>query len=189
MGFGLLFVGYLFLVMIPFGPGFTLACVGYLIMTAALGRLKDYEPLFGYARYPAVLLVPLSLADTLAGFFPAFFGAGMTRVLSVALCVATALFHLLLLLAMARILRDVEQPLAARRVTILLVCNLLYFAGMAVINLRLFTVSAKLLVMFDCAWNLLLLFNSFRIFHCYRTICPEGMENDPGFLPSGKGGL
>lgn len=187
MGFGILFIGYLFLVEIPFLGGFDLGFIGYAIMLLGLGKLKDYEEGFSYARYPAVALLPLSLLlFILRLFFPEMLTEGLFAWLLPLRHALVLGFHLLLLLAMRRLCQAVEQPENAQKCLRNLIFVGIYFLGMFLLNLPIPAFRSyfsgqgrRWLLLFDVSWNLLLLLNSWRIFTCFRTICPEGEEDEP----------
>ena len=178
MGFGILFIGYLLLVEIPFLGGFDLAFLGFFIMLFGLRELRGYEDGFGRAMLPAAVLVPLCLWLTLGHFFPALLPEALAGWLEPIRYLLVILYHILLLTAMRRLASEVEQPRNAAACGRLLALVLIYLAGLLAINLPIPALQAwladvpKAVLLFTVCWNLVLLLVSYRIFVCFRDIAP-----------------
>lgn len=189
MGFGILLIGVLLLIPIPFFGGVDLHPFAYGIAFTALLRLIPYEESFRYPKWTVIPLLPLCTAVS-GIYLLRHFGisAASDRVLTVLEAAKQLLsfgFHSTLLLAMGRLCNAVERPDLGRkcRRNIVFVC--IYFALMLLFNLPIPGILAlresfgRYLLLFDALWLALLLLVALRVFACYRWICPEGEEDLP----------
>lgn len=185
MGFGLLFIGYIatYLLFMAGGYGCYPEIIGCLVMLYALTKLIEYEPKFKYAffsviavtvcvAYNVVSEIALMLGITSLGFF----GAGIAATLFMyAKAIANLVFHVTLLLAVAKITKDtgVEKTYKAS------VRNLIIYAIFFVletIGTFLPSNSAASLYVFYAVmllWVSWLVLDCIVIFSCYMRICDE----------------
>jgi len=194
MGFGILLLGYpLILSVTLHSMGFCFEILGYLIMFRALSVLSEYGNYFRYAKYAVSALIPLGAFSLILQSF-SWFGAdelyetvsSVTSVpYSMLLAVALLVFHMLLLLAVKTIAREVDLPKLVTEASRNIVVTWLYFfAAIASSFLNVPAVTEilpyyKLLgyvSMFGVIWMLL---NLKMIFVCYMRICLPGDEDMP----------
>lgn len=119
MGFGILLIGVLLLIPIPFFGGVDLHPFAYGIAFTALLRLIPYEESFRYPKWTVIPLLPLCTAVS-GIYLLRHFGisAASDRVLTVLEAAKQLLsfgFHSTLLLAMGRLCNAVERPDLGRK--------------------------------------------------------------------------
>ncbi len=186
MGFGLLFIGYLltFLLSMAGDYGCFFAIVGCVVMLYAMTKLVDYEPRFKYAFFsviPMALCVAFDLCVALSAMMgeglPGFLGASATEVaVKYAKLVFEMIFHVALLMSLAKIAGDTGVERTARAAWRDLIIYGVYFAAAVVTScLPSGLAAAPFLLMAQFGLYLLwLVLNSVAIFSCYMRICDEG---------------
>ena len=194
MGFGILLLGYpLILSVTLHSMGFCFEILGYLIMFRALSVLSEYGKYFRYAKYAVSALIPLGAFSLILQSF-SWFGApelydtvssAVSVPYSILLAVGLLVFHMLLLLAVKTIAREVDLPKLVTEASRNMIVTWLYF-GAAVISCFLNVPAVtdvlpyyKLLgyvSLFGVIWILL---NAKMIFVCYMRICLPGDEDMP----------
>ncbi len=194
MGFGILLLGYpLILSVTLHSMGFCFEILGYLIMFRALTVLSEYGKYFRYAKYAVSALIPFGAFSLILQCFSWFGADGLYDKVSsivsvpysILLAVGLLVFHMLLLLAVKTIAREVDLPKLVTEASRNMVVTWLYF-GAATVSAFLNIPSVtdvlpyyKLLgyvSMFGVIWILL---NAKMIFVCYMRICLPGDEDMP----------
>lgn len=184
MGFGILFIGYLFLYSLNYN-GFDILpdFVGFVIMLAAFYTLCKYSERFKTVRAASVAGIVLSLAKLLWQVIGMPTDEAPFIALSYVYTVFTAVFFMLLTLAVFNIASDVGVNKLMRFSLInTVVCPLFVIAagvcGEVARRLaedsvwapRLNTTASLLMI-------ISLILNTLLIFNCYAKICLEGDEN------------
>lgn len=203
MGFGLLFIGYFFMLFVPLGelalmPN--LSFIGCVIMFFALNRLITYCE--GYSAFvkARILLFPL-FGLTLASFLCGIIAPNipvLSQILWLAVSVTLAVYSLLLFLGIFKLAADVELPKLSARARGLISLSVVYaifslvsgicqavFANMDATGLSV-TVKGLLHYTDFAAYlleNAFLLFALALLFSCYARICLEG---DADMAPKNK---
>ena len=188
MGFGLLFVGYFAATFLTLNSaGFLIRLVGYGIILAAVGKLRQYHRAFGLARWGSALMLLVSAALAFAGVGEFLYESllipsrlvsdfAMT-VLGYVEQVSSLVFHALLLWAIRAIAMETEVNKiavnAVRNFVFLCIYEVVYLVGILPVE-AIHNASARLglialLVYFVCVVLNLILFGS-----CYAWICDEG---------------
>ena len=190
MGFGLLFIGYLFtldysLQRVTFDllPD----VIGYLIMFSAMCKLAPYNKGFGYAK---LLLLPLV---ALGGVTAAFEVAGVVGytpgsiiVDVVKTCSALSKFFMFaytvaLTIGIRDIARETDLPnVVFRAIRNMAMSSLYYVAYIATDFMPIDGAKAQMVNMVVYTFGVLIIFiNLILIFSCYMRICLEGDEDMP----------
>ncbi len=188
MGFGILLLGYLLLLPLPFFGGVDLHPIAYGICAAALLRLQSYEDAFRAPKWLTLPLIPLTAAVSgvylLRHFGVNLLSDNILSLLEAGKTLLAVIFQLTLLWAMSRIARAVGLSELSHQCVGTMALVGVYFAAMIALNAP--PIAAALrgahpyaLLIFDALWLLVLLFGALRIFACYRRICPEGDEDMP----------
>ena len=196
MGFGILLLGYpLILSVTLHSMGFCFEILGYLIMFRALTVLSEYGKYFRYAKYAVSALIPFGAFSLILQCF-SWFGAkdlyeSISAVVSVPysilLSAALLVFHMLLLIAVKTIAREVDLPKLVTEATRNIIVTWLYFAAVIVScflnvpavtdHLPYYKVLGYVSI-FGVIWILL---NLKMIFVCYMRIClPEDLDMPVG---------
>lgn len=188
MGFGLLFVGYLFAYILRIGVGkyaFAGMLIGCFIMYLALGKLRRYCPSFIYA-------LTVDIIRIFASFFEAVEGIDGLLFLNLGIAGSTAalvfrwitfaldlVFNILLLYSIADMANRVELPEIKGKsfrnmifVGIFYALQLFLYLPLNIGN----EAKNNLMVILTLSGLLYALLNSYLIFKCYAFICPEGDE-------------
>lgn len=190
MGFGLLFIGYLFTFRIATqssGFDFLPDIVGYLIMFAGLSKLALYGKGFRYAK---LLLIPLIAAGGVTLVFQSLDLAGYSlneifTDISQATDIVTQIFlfafHVALFVGIRDIARETDLPKVAFRAVRNLSITVFYY--LVVLLSRLPVLGAlpqRYVGLFVFLLGILwILMNLVLIFSCYMRICLEGDEEMP----------
>lgn len=200
MGFGLLFIGYFFMLNLPVGGIDMLPdAVGWLIMLAGVGKLILHCPdnkWFGFTRYLLIICGVLSIA-ILGGQLASASGM-MTESLEkylftplgnvYSLCIG--IFHALLFIGIYGLSRSVELPKLANRARRMVALTAVYYFGEAV-SLSGLTkliagsagnpdaVLSTLNLVIYLIGSIWLLLSWLLLFTCYMRICLEGDEDMP----------
>ena len=189
MGFGLLFIGYLFTYLLSMAGAYGCypAIIGCLVMLYALTKLLEYEKTFKYAFFgliPVTVCTVYSVAvqtfTSLGVRLPAILGS---QTLEIIMTYSKALFNLvfnvLLLYAISVIAKSTgverTQKAALRNIVIYGVYFLTVLLNESLpsdmkFNLYVFWAALALSV-------LVLVLNGTVIFSCYMRICDEGDED------------
>ncbi|MBE6657333.1 MAG: hypothetical protein E7604_02710 [Ruminococcaceae bacterium] len=196
MGFGILLLGYpLILSVTLHSMGFCFELLGYLIMFRALTLLSEYGKYFRYAKYAVSALIPLGAFSLVLQCF-SWFGADrlyetVSQVVSVPysilLAVMLLVFHMLLLLAVKTIAREVDLPKLVTEASRNIIVTWLYVAAVivscflnvpAVTDVLPYYKVLGYVSLFGVIWILL---NAKMIFVCYMRIClPEDLDMPVG---------
>lgn len=187
MGFGLLFVGYFAVTLLTLNPvGFLIRLVGYAILLAAIGKLRQYHRAFRLAWWGGALMFLVAAALAFASVSEFLYGSlfistrlisefGVT-VLGYVEQVCSLVFHALLLWAIRQIALETEIEKiavnAVRNFVFLCIYNAVYLVGILPVE-AIHRATARLglialLVYFVCVILNLILFGS-----CYAWICDE----------------
>ena len=187
MGFGMLFVGYFAVTFLTLNSaGFLIRLLGYAIILAALGKLRQYHRAFGLARLGCIWMLFVSAGLALAGVSEILYESllissrlvsefGIT-VLGYVEQVSSLVFHGLLLWAIRGIALETEENKiavnAVRNFVFLCIYEIVYVIGVLPIE-AIYQATARLglialLVYFVCVVLNLVLFGS-----CYARICDE----------------
>ncbi len=194
MGFGILLLGYpLILSVTMHSMGFCFEILGYLMMYRALTLLSEYGKYFRYAKYAVSALIPLGAFSLILQSF-SWFGAdalyetvssAVSVPYSILLAVELLVFHMLLLLAVKTIAREVELPKLVTEASRNIVVTWLYFFAAivsgfldvpAVTDVLPYYKVLGYVSLFGVIWILL---NLKMIFVCYMRICLPGDEDMP----------
>ncbi len=190
MGFGLLFIGYLFSLDYSLqSVTFDLLpdVIGYLIMFSAMCKLGPYNKGFGYAK---LLLLPLI---ALGGVTVAFEAAGIAGYTPgsvildiVKMCgMLSKFFTFAYTVALTIGIRDIARETDLKNVSFRAIRNMAVsvFYYLAYIALDLLPISgaeAQMVNMIVYIFGLIvILLNLVLIFSCYMRICLEGDEDMP----------
>ena len=200
MGFGLLFVGYFFLMNLPVnGIDMLPDIVGCLIMLAALDRLRLHCPSnrnFTVARnilFPFAALSIAVLGCQLArasGMMTEGFEKFFASPLEIIYALVIGVFHVFLLLGIHELAASVELPKLANRSRRILVLTVVYYICEALATLGITKLIADSSATPDVVLSymnlviyilgsLWLLLTWALIFTCYMRICLEGDEDMP----------
>lgn len=197
MGFGLLFIGYFVSMLMVINPaGFLIRPVGYMIMTWALYKLKDYHRPFWYALIGALVMLGLSLVLAVEGLSTFLFdrlliesrwiSEGAKTVIGYVEMVGSLLFHGVLLWGIRGIAKETEVDkisfAAIRNFSFFALYYLLYAIALLPFDFTkeyaaLMSVPA-LLLYFAC-----LILNLILFFSCYAKIC-DVADEDMAVKPS-----
>ncbi len=184
MGFGLLFFGYLTAQLLSinlYRAFFRLA--GYVIVFAALSKLRRHNRFFAYAGFASL---PLALISLVQSGFELFRLLGreipttLENPLESAMILFSLLFHACLLLAVYTIARDTALPKLARQARLNLVLTAAYglLEGLRAIPVQLGASYASTLYLMTFSLFLVLTVSSLiLLFRCYMWICLEGDED------------
>ena len=188
MGFGLLFIGYSFLVTVPLS-GLEIIdtltnIVGFVIMIIALHKLVNHGENFRRARlvlyYLAIWgvgIAGMEVATMLNWDFAESLIFGMRTVHFAAL----AALHFFLLMGMHRLAIDVDIAKIARKTKRNMYLSVGFIALQAALELLriifVLRVPAFFIPLSMGMWPIILLLNSVQIFSCYMWICYEGDED------------
>lgn len=189
MGFGILFVGYLFSFFVSLvNYGYIIRLAGYALMAIALIKIREYGREFTYPLVGSLVLTLYGVYDVIyqgAGLLSIKLpeamqnAAGAVSVLNIVLMVV---FNLLLLWAIYSISNRLElfkqRNAAVRNALFISVYFVLNMLGMGPLKsnewyAKYFGLPTLLL---QLAWIVLV---SILIFSCYMYICPEGDEDMP----------
>ena len=188
LGFGVLFFGYLTTYLLSFNPYAALTrLAGYLIIFAALSRLRRHNVWFAYSRLADIPLLLLALVDTVVDLAIRIMGEQAPAMLetavepiSGAMTLFALVFHVFLLMALYTIAVDTGLPKLARHARLNLVLMAAY-ALLHVIWLLPVDLAASytktlsiMLLLLRLIWTLT---NLALIFRCYMWICLEGDED------------
>ena len=182
MGFGLLFIGFFFAVMMSLYEIFSIAMlVGYPMILVALRRLAPYHRRFHLLFYVSMLSIPFALyyapfslsklgVTALQGLFAGTHVTVMQWAYLIFLCA----FQLLLLYAIAGLADELSlfaiKAMAWRNFLLVGICYLLDCIGRMPIlaayepYFALPVILCRVLTIFLNLW---------LIYQCYRQICPE----------------
>ncbi len=203
MGFGLLFIGYFFMLFVPLSEVAlmpNMAFIGCVVMLFALKRLITYCEGYDAFVKARILLFPLFLL-TLASFICALLVPDISAVLQIiqlATSVILGLFSLFLFLGIFKLAANVELPKLSARARGLISLSVVFmifsavsgasqilFSSIDTTNLSL-TVKGLLHYTDFAAYlleNAFLLFALALLFSCYARICLEG---DTDMAPKNK---
>ena len=185
MGFGYLFVGFLIAYVTSLAGGFPAYLIGFLLILAAVGKLRLYKRTYTLALLPLIPLILISAFEiicTVMGLV-SFGGIYPEGILGTAINAAFAVLNFvlweLLLLATAKLYGEVGLPKLRLRSVQNMVAYGIYFV-LAVLQLTgLFDdvpgFDAALLILY----LLVVVFGLVLLASCYRRICPEGEEDAP----------
>ncbi len=196
MGFGSLFVGYMFLLAIPLrSMGICVEVLGYFIVLRALSKmvLGQYQCGFLRAHYACYLLLPLGLFSLglqsldAVGFHEVYNSvyAATELVYTILLAAALLIFHYFLYEGVAALARDVALPDIVRQTYRNRILTVVYFTLAIAVNF--FDIPALteilpyrnmigIVSLVGIVWILL---NAKMIFNCYMWICLPGDEDMP----------
>ncbi|MBQ3065787.1 MAG: hypothetical protein IJC98_06090 [Clostridia bacterium] len=194
MGFGILVTGYMFLLSIPISSmGIPAELIGYIMLSVALWRLKQYEKWFSYALYVDIALIPCGVFSILKSSL-LWFGRNdlyekihTTAALpySIVLAVLLLLFHLCLMEGVRRMAKEVDLPNIVEQAVRSVVLTWFYFAlSVSVVFLNIpkvtevipYTHLIGIVMAFSVVW---LLLNLKVLYCCYALICMPGEEELP----------
>lgn len=187
MGFGLLFIGYLFLFNFPLRNYFALDMipdlVGYVILFFALSKLKLYIDKMRYARLVLIPMLCLAVFRFVFVFLSYFGIYNGTNLINAVWYVENGLifaFHILLLRGICDIAKETGLPKLCVRGKRNLICIVLYY--LAYFTEAIFAKSssaalqwARVITLLAGLWFVLLC--AMLIFSCYMWIClPEDLN-------------
>ncbi|MBE6564866.1 MAG: hypothetical protein E7655_06315 [Ruminococcaceae bacterium] len=192
MGFGLLFLGYLFLFDFPYkGLDIFPDAAGFAIMLLGLLTLVEYERSFRRPLYAGFCLLILNAADLalqLATFFGADVPAAVNDVFTYLLLAGLLCYNILLFTAVRTIATETGLPsLRVRAVRNIIFTIALFaikvffsldFTFIREMSIRLNEAVHFASVLFLLDWAILFL-NALLLFSCYMRICKEGDEDMP----------
>ncbi len=194
MGFGLLFIGYFFLLSLPYnGIDILPDIIGFVLMYLALRKLNFYcrdNRHFKYARITTIPCAVLSLA-LLAVAITNFFAelpSALHTILQTAYAVAIGIYELFLLLGIFRLAKEIELPKLAARAQRMLTLTAVYYLSellimSGVLSDYLTSIDPTITNYLSFALYLLgyiwMLCTLALIFTCYMRICLEGDEEMP----------
>lgn len=196
MGFGSLFVGYMFLLAIPLrSMGICVEVLGYFIMLRALSKtvLGQYQTGFLRAHNACYLLLPLGIFSLCLQSLDAIgFHEIYNRVYrateliySVLLAVALLVFHYFLYDGVSHQARDVDLPDIVRQSIRNRILTVIYFSLMIAVNfldipaLTKFLPYENMVGIVSLVGVVWILLNAKMIFNCYMWICLPGDEDMP----------
>lgn len=201
MGFGLLFIGYFFLLFFPVGSMGVLpniAALGCIIMFSACGRLSHFAQDckgFKLARYTLIPYFGIAVADLAldiacyAGVSDQVTDTYLAKPLTLAADLIFGVFAVFLMVGIYKLAKEVELPKIASRTGIVLSISVLFSLFAAVSDIAAFVtvpVSSRITAAVNyigfAAFILeyLAIFLSLaHIFSCYMNICLEGDEDMP----------
>lgn len=190
MGFGLLFIGYLFMFSFPY-HGFDILpdILGFLIAYFGLKTLSDYGCGFDNLKRYFYVLLPASAITAIIQLIGLFWKK--LSFLSVWEYIYTAfllLYNVLLLIAVYKIADDTDLKSIKAKAKRNLYLGIVYYALVLFLNfpidfihrLNLYLTEklsiGLVLFLFGYVWMIL---NLSLIFNCYMWICPPGDEEMP----------
>lgn len=192
MGFGLLFLGYLFMVDFPYkGLDIFPDAAGFALMLIGLQVLREYEAKFKHAQKPAYILLFLTfieLVKQLLGFFELWQNDIFSIILTYAIQAAMLVYYYLLIKAISAIAVRTGLPKIKVRARRNLILTYIIYAVKFIFSIDIPYIkelAAKLneimyltgfVFMLDA---LLLLLNAVLILSCYMRICRKGDEDMP----------
>ena len=194
MGFGYLFLGYLFSFLLeitasikPIGAGPLAVLAGCVLMLIGVWKLSDYEKFFRFSVIPLGLLLltnvyhDIEMVGAWVGKTPAWVTGGFTTAIGWIDFAAVILLHALLLPAILRLAMSVELPktgtAATRNLILVGIWGVLYLA----VNLIPFPATAKkgvLLAQVLCNFAVILM-NLWLLLSCMKNIAPEESAEEP----------
>ncbi len=197
MGFGLLLCAYFLLTFMSVGVGdyvFLTYVLGAMVTVSAVGKLRDYNPRFTYLYPPALLYCLLAIyhlllviADVALWDLPILQSPTLLTIVEWGQFVAECGYAALALWSSAELAASVG--LSKHRIRAFR--NLVFVGIWAVGQMLLLTIpplanagnQALLKVLF--LYQLVVyLFNSFHLYTCYSSICPQGEEFGKASKPS-----
>lgn len=200
MGFGLLFIGYFFMLSLPVGGVDILPdIIGCLIMLAGLNALVSHCPGnrgFTYARLTLLIFAVLSIAilgcqlAAASGMLTAGLESYFYKPLTFVYSAVIGLFHILLFIGIFQLAGEVGLPKISNRARRMLVLTALYYICELLSALGLtgmiaassgnpdMVLSYINLVIYILG-SLWLVLTWALIFTCYMRICLEGDEDMP----------
>lgn len=189
MGFGWLFVGYVFTYLVGFTRyTFAATLLGCLMICEGLSRIKEYNPTFGRALYfafPVFITKAYSCVSLLLKLFEwdiAFFSGNVSIFFSVLEQVSDLAFHVVLYLAIKSITSDLDLGKINNNATRNIVMTLIYYVS-ALIWMLPISLDDNVKGGIGTTLMVLRLFvgllNGFLIYSCYMYICPVGDEDMP----------
>ncbi|MGM9624817.1 MAG: hypothetical protein ACI3XM_03825 [Eubacteriales bacterium] len=198
MGFGILFIGYMFLLSVPLrAMGISAELLGYIFMLRAFSQLRQYQREFAQAYQACFVLLPFGIFSFALQLIK-WFGAetlyetvysATDFLYSILLSAALLLFHYYLLNGIEKQARDVELSdivIETKRNRIMTVVYFVLLIAINFLNIPALTeiipyaAIVGFVSLFGIAWILL---NAKMIFHCYMWICLPGDEE---MLPGGS---
>ena len=200
MGFGLLFIGYFFILSLPVGgidilPDF----IGWLIMLAGLKCLISHCPKnkgFGYARPVLLICAVLSIAvfgcqlASASGMLSDGLSKYFYEPLKIVYSTGVGIFHAMLFLGIFSLSREVELPKLSNRARRMLVLTALYYicellSGVGITKLIANSAQSPEVVLsymnlvIYVMGSLWLILSWALLLACYMRICLEGDEDMP----------
>ncbi|MBE6718032.1 MAG: hypothetical protein E7574_02085 [Ruminococcaceae bacterium] len=190
MGFGYLFLGYLFLFSFPYkGLDITIDIIGFIIAYLGLRTLSEYGCGFNNLKKYVLLLLPVSTL-TLTLQLINYFGVKVVF-LSIWNYIYTAfllVYNVMLLVSVYKIATSTEMTsIQAKAQRNLVICLLYYFAilffetpfpGIQTLENYLIEKFAFGLIIYLLGYIWMIL-NASLLFSCYMWICKEGDEDMP----------
>lgn len=189
MGFGLLFVGYVFTYLIGFTK-YTAGAIliGCCLMYSGLSRLRNYNPTFKRAIY---IIIPIffaklylcgGLIDEIFELNIPFFRGTVSIVLNVIEQVLDLAFHFALYTAVKSITSDLDLYKLNNSALRNIILTFMYYIP-ALLWMLPITLADTVKTGFGYLLIILRLFisvlNSILIYSCYMHICPVGDEDMP----------
>lgn len=185
MGFGLLFIGYVFanVMSVTFVP----KIIGYAIMLWGIIRLSDYEVEFKKCNLPLILAGTASIYPYLSDLFTKYlkidvgiFPTSVVRGVSILEILLSVWFLTFLMLAVSSLAIQVDLKKisfrALRNIVVLLIGELLYVAAFCIPAGQVANVMAYIALFVRI---LRVILDVSLLFSCYRLICQEGDEDMP----------
>lgn len=201
MGFGLLFIGYFFLLFFPVGSIGVLpniAAVGCIIMFSACKRLSHYAPDckgFKLARHTLIPYLAISLAELVfdivefTGVYDSSVYTSISKLLALASDIVFGVYAVFVMVGIYRLAKEVELTRLAARTGIVMSISVLFSLLSTVSNVAAFmggaadgniTVIINYIGFAAFIFEYIAIFaNLAHIFSCYMHICLEGDEDMP----------
>lgn len=194
MGFGYLFLGYLFAFLLeitanvkPLGAGPLAVLLGCVLMLIGIFKLSDFEKSFRISAVPVGLLLfanvfhDIEMVGAWIGKTPEWMSENVTAVFGWIDFVAILLFHALLLPAIARLAMSVELPktatAATRNLILVGLWGVLYLCASLIPFPE--TVKKGVLLAQVLSNFIVLLLNLWLFLSCMKNIAPEEDADQP----------
>ncbi len=191
MGFGPLFLGYLFIYSFSY-KGFDILpdAIGFIIMYFGLKKLSEYGYGFEILKKYIYALFPSSLITLVLQIFT-FTGHSKGQMTNIWNCIYIPLmlvFNLMLLISIKNIANDLELKVVKVRAVRNIILTVIYYSLTLFFTLPIpFIESLKTLLTEKYALGIVLyilgyawlFLNTILIFSCYMWICKEGDEEMP----------
>ena len=190
MGFGLLFIGYMFMFSFPYrGLDILPDIIGFIISYIGIRSLSEYGCGFDDLKKYYSVLLPASFLTFVLQLLQVFgVGIGILEVWNYIYTAFIMLFNILLLVAIYKISNDTDLKSLMAKAKRNLIITFIYFGMTLILNLPFsFIVRFKTFLttkyalgfamfVFGYCW---LILNLLLIYNCYMWICKPGDEDMP----------